>query len=212
VVPEEGAGERAGGDVELELFGRHLHRAFEHVQLRTDGEHVEHRCIAAHLARENRVALARGIAGTHQQAPGLFAADGAHQLTAQRAECCRMDQQHALAGEPDATVAGREMEQPTQVGVGRERGRWWSGHFLIIEISILPDGTGLCREFIKSSIVTPKELTKCACCGARRRQPADFDGPCRRAEAPVRWSRCWCFPFDYRDFLEYRLQLARTMR
>jgi hypothetical protein len=41
-----------------------------------------------------------------------------------------MDQQHALAREPNAAIAGREMEQAAQVGVGWHRGWRRSGHFL----------------------------------------------------------------------------------
>ena len=45
-------------EVEFELFGRDLHRAFEHVQLRADGKGVEQRGMRAHLARQHRISFA----------------------------------------------------------------------------------------------------------------------------------------------------------
>ena len=124
MVPAIQAVEGACSDIDLELLGRDLHGALEHVQLRADREHVKDRGIAAHLARQRGIALARGVAGAHQQAARLLAADGAHQLAPQRAERRRMDQQHALVGEPDAAVTGREMDHAAQVrigGQGRQR-------------------------------------------------------------------------------------------
>jgi hypothetical protein len=128
MVPAEDAVEMARRDVGLELLRRDLHRAFEHVQLRADREHVEQRAVTADLARQRRVALAGGVAGAQQQPTRLLAADGAHQFAAQRAERRRMDQQHALVSEPDAPVAGREMDHAAQVGVGGQRWQRLRGH------------------------------------------------------------------------------------
>jgi hypothetical protein len=134
MVPAEDAVEVAGGDVDLHRLGRHLHRAFEHVQLRADGEHVEQRGLAAHLACQRGVALARGVAGAQQQPPRLRRAPMVCiSSRRKRAQCGRMDQHHALPGQPDAAVAGGEVHQPAQVGVAGQRGQGGVGHRWIID-------------------------------------------------------------------------------
>jgi hypothetical protein len=44
-----------------------------------------------------------------------------------------VNEQHALPGEPDAAVASRKMDQPTQVGVARQGRECADGHAWILD-------------------------------------------------------------------------------
>ena len=138
MVPAERPVETAGRDIDLARLGRDLYRALQRVQLGPDREHVEHRRVPTHLPRQRRVALARRVARAHEQAAGVFAAQRAHELAPQGAERGGVHEHHALARQPDATVAGREMNHPPQVGVWRQLGSGGArrvGHGQIIDKS-----------------------------------------------------------------------------
>ncbi len=122
--------------VEFKDLRGDLDRAFQHVQLGADREHLEQRCLGAHLACKLRVALARGIARAHQQAAGLRRSQGVHQLPAQGAQCGRMHQQHALPRKPDAAVARRKVHQAAQIDIGRQRGQGGGRHRRTIDKKI----------------------------------------------------------------------------
>ena len=85
MVPAEDAEMVIARQVKFEHLGRDLHGAFEHVQLRADGELVEGVGVGSDLARQGRIAHAGGIARAHQHPACLLPADGLHQLTAQGA-------------------------------------------------------------------------------------------------------------------------------
>lgn len=106
---------RLGLGLVLEALGRHLNRTFEHVQLRSYCEGFEERRSAAPCAR------VRHRAGLKEQLPCQLASNGGQQFAAQRCERGGVDPQHALAGQPDASIGGRKMHEPTQVGIARKR-------------------------------------------------------------------------------------------
>ena len=132
VVPAHLAAHAAGLLVHIEHLRRGAHRAFQAMQLRADGEHVEEAARGPNLARQQRVALAGGVATAHQQAPRMRGADGVHHLAPQRNQRRRMQKQHALAGQPDAPVLRGETHEVAQVGIGRHV---WNGvwHFITID-------------------------------------------------------------------------------
>ena len=106
--------------IHLEDFGGDLHHTFEHVQLRAYGECFKQRGAAPHLARQQGVALAGGVACAHQHAPSLHRPQRRHKLAAQRAERRRVYQHHALVGQPDTAIAGGKVHQAAQIPVGRQ--------------------------------------------------------------------------------------------
>ena len=111
--------------------GRDLHGAFQHVQLRADGEQGKHVGVGAQLARQRRVALARGVTDAQQQAPRGGRADRLNQLAPQGPQRGRMHQQHALAGQPDPAIGRRELHLAAQIGGGGQG--WQLGHGSIID-------------------------------------------------------------------------------
>jgi len=102
------------------------------VQLGPDAEHGEGVGAGAQLARQRRVALARGIAHAQQQAARGRRPQGVHQLAAQYAQRGGVHQHHALARQPDAAVGRGELDLAPQVGIRGQGGE--CGHE--VELSI----------------------------------------------------------------------------
>jgi hypothetical protein len=82
------------------------------------GKHLEQAGRGPYLACQQRIALTCGIAGTQQQAPRVIGAHGVHHFAAQGVKRGQVQQQHALAREPDQSVFGGEADLAAQIGIG----------------------------------------------------------------------------------------------
>ena len=108
VIPEELAVERAGLDVHFEGDRSDQHAAFEHVQLRADGECILDTFAVANLFRELRIACAGGVAHPGEDAARLVDPQRFDQLPAQGCEGRRVHQDHSAFVEPDEPFLGTE--------------------------------------------------------------------------------------------------------
>src|SRR5690606_1204908 len=106
-------------DVDLEPNRVGVYAALEGVQLGADEEGLDRGSVAAQLAREFGIALARGEAHAGEDAARLLHADRFDQLLAQRRQRGGVEQHHALFPEPDQAVVGREAQHLAQVRTRR---------------------------------------------------------------------------------------------
>ena len=114
-VPVEFTQEVAHLLVELEVDLLDAGHTFEHVQLRADVDGVDGAVVAAELARQVGVVGAAVVAHAGDEAARLVQPQALDQLLAQHAHGAVVQQQHALVVEPDAAVAGVEVQPRDQL-------------------------------------------------------------------------------------------------
>ena len=85
------------------------------MQLRPGEEGIGQRQVAANALGQLGIAYARGVAHAGQDASCLFLADRIDQFLAQRAEGCRVHEDHPAFTEPDRAVAFAKLDQVSQV-------------------------------------------------------------------------------------------------
>ncbi|MPM57924.1 hypothetical protein SDC9_104753 [bioreactor metagenome] len=115
VLPTHVAAQAPGLLIHVEHQHRGAHRTLQSVQLRPHGKHIEQAGVGAYLPRKQRIALTRCIAAAHQHPPRVRGAKRIHEFLAKRRERCRVQQQHALPGQPDQAVLGRKAHKAAQV-------------------------------------------------------------------------------------------------
>lgn len=119
VVPQELALVAAVLRLVAEAHRHHLDHALQRMQPCAGDEDGRRLGIRPALAHQPCIVRARDVAGARQQPARAVDAEAVDQLAPQRAHRPAVQQQHALIVEPDASIAGREVQAFADVGQGR---------------------------------------------------------------------------------------------
>ena len=120
VFPDQITEILAAGDVDVDLHGRDLHDALEHVQFRSHAHELFVRGVRHQFAGELCIPDTGGIAHAGEQAAGPFDTQGIDQLLAQRPHGADMQHDHPLVRQQDLPLIEGELQMRGEIELGAE--------------------------------------------------------------------------------------------